>query len=168
MICGRLAPMALGLCFLSARVSGQAGSVTLSVPSAGVAFSAPTATDYIAGYIDNPNVLLFDGRIRGPANGAQFTGHIELCALGLNLGSGKPLADLLWRPSDLSLPFQSIQQTCTGATGSSKIIGRYVLLGNQGDRRFASGVIFRLALRWTDIAASYGTGLGLNAIITSP
>jgi len=160
--------LALGLALVSARASAQAGTLTLNISSAGVAFGVPTAADYMAGYIDNPNVLALDGRIRGPANGTQYTGHIELCALASDLGNGKPLGDLLWRPSDLSLPFQSIQQTCTGATGSNRIIGSYPLLGGQNDRRFASGVIFRLVLRWTDIASSYGVGLGFTAITTSP
>jgi len=167
-MCGRVVSIALGLAVAPLGASGQAGTVTLSIPSAGVAFGAPTAADYIAGYIENPNVLAFDGKIRGPANGTQYTGHVEVCALASNLGSGKPLADLLWRPNDLSLPFQSIQQTCTGAVGSTRIIGSYSLLGNQNDRRFVSGLILRLILRWTDVATSYGVGLGFNAIITSP
>jgi len=165
-MCGRIVSIALGLALLAARASGQAGTVTLNIASAGVAFGVPTAADYIAGYIENPNVLAFDGKIRGPTNGTLHTGHVELCALASDLGNGKPLADLLWRPSDLSLPFQSIQQTCTGTTGSNRIIGSYPSTQNGG--RFQNGVMFRLVLRWTDIASSYGVGLGFNAIITSP
>ena len=168
MMRSRVVVVVLGLGLCAARASSQAGTVTLNIGSAGIAFGVPTAADYIAGYIDNPNVLAFDGKIRGPANGTAYTGHIELCALALDLGNGKPLADLLWRPSDLSLPFQPIQQTCTGTTGSSRIIGTYALLGAQNERRFVSGVLFRLVLRWTDIASNYGVGLGFNSILTSP
>jgi len=168
MMRGRITSAVLGLALVAARASGQAGTVTLNIPSAGVAFGVPVAADYIVGYIENPNVLAFDGKIRGPANGTAYTGHIELCALASDLGNGKPLADLLWRPSDLSLPFQSIQQTCTGTPGSNRIIGTYALLGAQNERRFLSGVLFRLVLRWTDVASSYGVGLGFNAILTSP
>lgn len=143
-----------------------AANVSLSVPSAGTAFPAPTVTDYLNGYIDNPAVFTFSGVLKGPANGTAYYGHVEICALSADLGQGKPLADLLWRPSDLSKPYQPISQGCDGPLSSARLVGSYLLEKFQNQRNYSGGVIFRLLLRWTDSAASYGTPLGMTVSMT--
>lgn len=143
-------------------------NVTLTLLSAGTPFPTPTASDYLAGYIDNPVVLAFSGRLKGPANNLSFTGYVELCALGADLGNGKPLSDLEWRPADLSLPFQPVVNGCDGAVSASRLAGSYTLVKNQLERTFSGGILLRLRLHWTDAATSYGVPLGLTTSMTQP
>lgn len=150
-----------------ARAQGNA-SVTLTVASAGTAFPTPTAADYLAGYIDNPVTLAFSGQLKGPAGTQSFTGYVEVCALAADLGNGKALSDLQWRPADLSLPFQSVVLGCDGAVSTSRLVGSYTLAKSQSLRNFSGGIILRLTLRWTDSAASYGVALGFTTSMTQP
>lgn len=145
-----------------APASAQASSsVTLTVSSSGTAFPLPTLVDYNNGYIDNPVALTFTGTLRGPNNGTGYLGTVELCANGGELGSGKPLSDLLWRPSDLSAPFRPIIQGCEGVVSPARVVGTYALDKQVQQRSYSGGILFRLLLRWTDTADSYGTALGM-------
>lgn len=166
---GVLVALTLVTCLVVRTANAQNNAnVTLSVASAGTPFPVPAVSDYIAGYIDNPVTLAFNGVLKGPANGQTFTAHVEVCALGSTLGNGKSLSDLQWRPADLSLPFQPVVLGCDGAVSSARQVGSYVLVKNQLERKFADGILLRLVLRWTDTSASYGVPLAFTVSMTSP
>lgn len=160
-----LVAIAAGLLGLTPASAQASSSVSLTVSSPGTAFPLPTLVDYGNGYIDNPVALTFSGTLRGPNNGTGYLGTVELCAVGAELGGGKPLSDLLWRPSDLSAPFRPIIQGCEGAVNPARVVGTYLLDKQVQLRTYSGGVLLRLLLRWTDTADSYGTALGMAVSI---
>lgn len=146
--------------------AASAQNVQLTVSSAGTAFPTPTAADFAAGYVDNPVALAFTGRLRQGKNGRAYTAWVEVCANASTLGGGKALADLQWRPADLSAPFQSIVQGCTGAVSAARLVDAYPV--TTASTSFAGGVLFRMILRNTDAVQTYAVSLGVTASLTSP
>ena len=161
--------LVLVTCLVGRAASAQSSAnVTLTVSSAGTPFPLPSAADFQAGYIDNPVPLAFNGNLKGPANGNSYTSYVEVCALASTVGGGKSVADLLWRPSDLSAPFQPLVLNCDGPVSASRLAGSYTLAKNTLQRNFSGSILLRLVLRWTDTATSYGVPLGFTTSMTQP
>lgn len=157
---GALLGAVLGVLLLARDLRAQGG--TLSVSSVGVVFPTPTATDVANGFIDNPVSIAFTGILQDPGVSETVVGRVEICALAGTLGNGKALADLQWRPADLSLPFQSIVQGCDGAVSTTRTVGTFRLKKSGSSLNFSGGVLLRMTLRSGELATTYGVPLGFT------
>jgi hypothetical protein len=159
----------LAVAMLVAGASSLAAQrVTLTILTTGAAFPNPTVANYVAGYVDNPTPVTFRLRTNNWAGGsATATATVEICAVNANLTNGKALSDLKWRPTDLSKPYASILQGCTGAINPARTVvvqqmGKNVTWSN-------GSVIFEMVLTWaTDTGASYSNPIQFRVSVVTP
>jgi hypothetical protein len=137
------AAVSLALVLLASPLAAQKTSLTLA--SATVTFPAPTATDFINGFVDAPTGMTFT---INSTNGAQRTTTVSVRSISANLGGGKVIADLQWRRSDLAT-WNSI--TLTDAQVEQRIVV------NKGlNDPWSNTIFFRMLLHWTtDAPATY-------------
>src|SRR5689334_24311092 len=89
------AVIALG--FLATPLKAQNPKTDLTLGGATVTFPAPTATDYINGYVYSTTGVSYT---IDATNGAQsHTTTVSIRATSANLGGTKALSDLEWRRS---------------------------------------------------------------------
>src|SRR5580765_4393043 len=86
------AAVSLALVLFASPLAAQKTTVTLT--SAAVTFPAPTAADFINGFVDAPTGMTFT---INSVNGVQRTTTISIRSISANLGGGKAIADLEWR-----------------------------------------------------------------------
>jgi len=142
--CGVIsAAVSLALALFAFPLAAQKTTVTLA--SAAVTFPAPTAADFINGYVDAPTGMTFT---INSTNGPQRTTTISIRSISANLGGGKVIADLEWRRSDLAT-WNSI--TLTDAQVEQRIVV------NKGlNDPWSNTIFFRMLLNWTtDAPATY-------------
>ena len=137
------AAVALALVLFAFPLAAQ--KTNLALTSGAVTFPAPTAADYINGYVDAPTGMTFT---INSLNGAQRTTTISIRSISTNLGGGKATADLEWRRSDLAT-WNSI--TLTDAQVEQRIVV------NKGlNDPWSNTIFFRMLLNWTtDAPATY-------------
>lgn len=137
------AAVSLALVLFAFPLAAQKTNLTLT--SAAVTFPAPTAADYINGYVDAPTGMTFT---INSVNGAQRTTTVSIRSISANLGGGKVIADLEWRRSDLAT-WNSI--TLTDAQVEQRIVV------NKGlNDPWNNTIFFRMVLNWTtDAPATY-------------
>jgi len=137
------AAVSLALVLFASPLAAQKTTVTLT--SAAVTFPAPTAADFINGFVDAPTGMTFT---INSVNGVQRTTTISIRSISANLGGGKVIADLEWRRSDLAT-WNSI--TLTDAQVEQRIVVNKGLNDPWGNTIF-----FRMLLHWTtDAPATY-------------
>ena len=142
--CGIIsAAVSLALVLLASPLAAQKTTVTLT--SGAVTFPAPTAADFINGYVDAPTGMTFT---INSVNGVQRTTTVSIRSISANLGGGKVIADLEWRRSDLAT-WNSI--TLTDAQVEQRIVV------NKGlNDPWSNTIFFRMLLNWTtDAPATY-------------
>jgi hypothetical protein len=138
------AAVSLALVLFAFPLAAQKTTVTLA--SAAVTFPAPTAADFINGYVDAPTGMTFT---INAVNGAPRTTTVSIRSISANLGGGKVIADLQWRRSDLAT-WNSIALT------DAQIEQRVVVNKGLNDP-WSNTVFFRMLLNWTtDAPATYG------------
>src|SRR6266480_5330385 len=91
------AAIALGLVLLASPLTAQKTSLTLSGGT--ITFPAPTAADYVAGWINSTGGVTFTVAAQ---TGTSRTTTISIRSTSANLGNGKVIGDLQWRRSDLA------------------------------------------------------------------
>jgi hypothetical protein len=122
-----------------------AQKTTLTLASGAVTFPAPTAADYINGFVDAPTGMTFTVNSN---SGVQRTTTISIRSVSANLGGGKAIADLEWRRSDLAT-WNSI--TLTDAQVEQRIVVNKAL-----NDPWSNTIFFRMVLNWTtDAPATY-------------
>jgi hypothetical protein len=122
-----------------------AQKTTLTLASGAVTFPAPTAADYINGFVDAPTGMTFTVN---STSGVQRTTTISIRSISANLGGGKAIADLEWRRSDLAT-WNSI--TLTDAQVEQRIVINKAL-----NDPWSNTIFFRMVLNWTtDAPATY-------------
>lgn len=137
------AAVSLALVLFAFPLAAQKTTVTLT--SAAVTFPAPTAADYINGYVDAPTGMTFTVN---SLNGLQRTTTISIRSISANLGGGKAIADLEWRRSDLAT-WNSI--TLTDAQVEQRTVINKLL-----NDPWSNTIFFRMLLNWTtDAPATY-------------
>lgn len=162
----RAAMLALGFVAAVARSTAAAQTTTLTITSGSTTtFGQPALTDYVNGYIDGPTINFTVTVNGGPPSAPTHTVTVEICSTTPDLGSGKALSKLMWEPSDLSLPFQSITQGCTGAVQAVRTVATRTM--SKGSS-FSLGVKLRMMLDWTDTASSYGTTIAMTVNVSTP
>jgi len=137
------AAVSLALVLFAFPLAAQKTNLTLT--SAAVTFPAPTAADYINGYVDAPTGMTFT---INSTNGLQRTTTVSIRSISANLGGGKAIADLEWRRSDLAT-WNSITLT------DSQVEQRIVINKGLNDP-WSNTIFFRMVLNWTtDAPATY-------------
>jgi hypothetical protein len=137
------AAVSLALVLFAFPLAAQKTNLTLT--SGAVTFPAPTAADYINGYVDAPTGMTFT---INSTNGLQRTTTVSIRSLSANLGGGKAIADLEWRRSDLAT-WNSIALT------DAQVEQRIVINKGLNDP-WSNTIFFRMVLNWTtDAPATY-------------
>jgi hypothetical protein len=137
------AAVSLALVLLASPLAAQKTSLTLA--SATVTFPAPTAADYINGFVDAPTGMTFTVN---STQGASRTTTVSIRSISANLGGGKVLADLQWRRSDLA--------TWNSVTLTDTQIEQRVAVSKGLNDPWSNTVFFRMMLNWTtDAPATY-------------
>ena len=131
------------LCFAS-PVTAQ--STTLALSGNVITFPAPTATDYVNGYVCSTGVL-FTVDATSSSGQANVT-TVVIKSTSANLGNGKVLADLQWRRSDLA--------TWNTITLANVTVETRNQTFNGANDPWSNTIFFRMKLTWTtDAPAAY-------------
>lgn len=130
----------------------------LTVTGGTITFPAPTAADYIAGFVNSTTGATFT---INSLNGVARTTTITIRSTSADLGNGKPIADLQWRRSDLAT-WNSI--SLTDAQVEQRIVINKALNDPWGNTIF-----FRMALNWTsDPPGAYSANYQITLSQTVP
>jgi hypothetical protein len=138
-----IAAISLALGLLASPLAAQ--KTSLAVTGGTITFPAPTAADYIAGFIDSSTGAT---STINSQNGVQRTTTISIRATSASLGNGKLIGDLQWRRSDLAT-WNDV--TLTDAQVEQRIVINKVL-----NDPWSNTIFFRMLLNWTtDAPATY-------------
>lgn len=148
--------IALALVFTASPLVAQ--RTNLTVIGGAVTFPAPTATDYIAGFVNSLSGVSFTVNSQ---NGVQRTTTISIRSTTADLGNGKVIGDLQWRRSDLAT-WSSI--TLTDAQVEQRIVV------NKGlNDPWSNTIFFRVVLDWTsDAPGTYAANYQITLSQTVP
>ena len=147
------AAISLALALLASPLAAQNPKTTLILAGATITFPAPTATDYINGFVNSATGVTFT--IDATNGNQSHTTTVSIRASSASLGNGKVLADLQWRRSDLAI-WNSI--TSTNVQVEQRIQVRNVL-----NDPWTNTIFFRMLLKWTTDAPATYSG---NYVIT--
>ena len=137
------ASIAIALC----PFASGAQTTTLTLANGTVTFPAPTAADYVNGFVNAPTGVTFT---LDATKGASRTTTIAIRATSASLGNGKLIGDLQWRRSDLA-NWNDI--TVTDAQVEQRIVVRNTLTDP-----WSNTIFFRMKLSWTSDAPGTYSG----------
>lgn len=141
---------------LAAPVAAQKTTLTLSGGT--ITFPAPTAADYIVGWINSSNGVTFTVNAQ---NGASRTTTVLLRAISATLGNGKLIGDLQWRRADLA--------TWNSISVSDTQVEQRIVIRNGVNDPWTNTIFFRMVLNWTtDSPATYSADYQLTLAQTVP
>lgn len=150
--------LAIALVLFAVPLEAQATKTQLTLTGGIVTFPAPTATDYINGYVYSTTGVTYTVDAQ---NGLPRTTTVLLRATSANLGATKALADLEWRRSDLA-GWNAI--TSTDVQVEQKSVIRSVL-----NDPWSNTIFFRMKLSWTaDAPATYAANYQVTLSQTIP
>jgi hypothetical protein len=153
------AAISLALILLASPLSAQNPKTDLTVAGATITFAAPTATDFVNGYVDSPTGVTFT--VDATNGNEPHTTTVSIRSTSANLGNGKIIDDLQWRRSDLAT-WKSI--TLTDVQVDQKITIRNVL-----NDPWSNTIFFRMVLNWTtDAPATYTANYQITLSQTVP
>jgi hypothetical protein len=146
--------LALVLC--ASPVAAQKTILTLA--GTAVTFPAPTAADYVAGYVDAPTGMTFTLNAQ---TGTSRTTTVAIRSSSANLGGGKVIGDLQWRRSDLA--------TWNSITLTDAQVEQRIQVRNGSNDPWNNTIFFRLLLSWTtDAPATYTANYVITLSQTVP
>jgi hypothetical protein len=123
-----------------------------------ITFPAPTAADYIAGFVNSATGATFTLNAQ---TGTSRTTTVSIRSLSASLGNGKVIGDLQWRRSDLAT-WNSI--TLTDAQVEQRVQVRIGL-----NDPWSNTIFFRMVLTWTtDAPATYSGNYQITLSQTVP
>ena len=150
------AAISLGLVLCASPLAAQKTVLTLTGGT--INFNAPTAADYITGYVDSPTGVTFTVSAQ---TGTSRTTTVSVRSTSASLGGGKAIGELQWRRSDLAA-WNSI--TLTDAQVEQRIVVRGVL-----NDPWSNTIFFRMLLDWTtDPPATYSANYQITLSQTVP
>jgi hypothetical protein len=150
------AAFALALVAFSSPLLAQ--KTNLTVTGGTLIFPAPTAVDYVAGFVNSSGGVTFTVDAQ---NGGSRTTTILLRSNSANLGGGKVLSDLQWRRSDLAT-WNDV--TVTDAQVEQRIVVRGAL-----NDPWSNTIFFRMKLNWTsDPPGTYAANYQITLAQTVP
>ncbi len=150
------AAISLALALLANPLVAQ--KTTLTVSGGAVTFPAPTAADYIAGYVDAAGGVTFTVN---SVNGVQRTTTVSIRSTSASLGNGKVIGDLQWRRSDLA--------TWNSITLTDAQVEQRILINKALNDPWSNTIFFRMVLNWTsDAPATYTANYQITLSQTVP
>jgi len=150
------AAVLLALVFVASPLAAQKTSLT--VTGGTITFPAPTAADYIAGFVNSTTGATFTVAAQ---TGVSRTTTISIRSTSAGLGNGKVIGDLQWRRSDLAT-WNSI--TLTDAQVEQRVVVRSAL-----NDPWSNTIFFRMVLSWTsDAPATYSANYQITLSQTVP
>ncbi len=151
------AAILLALALVASPLAAQKTSLTLG--NGTVTFSAPTATDYINGFVDAATGVSYT--LNATQGNISHTTTVSIRSTSANLGGGKIIGDLQWRRSDLAT-WNSI--SLSDSQVEQKIMIRSVL-----NDPWSNTIFFRMILHWTtDAPATYSANYQITLSQTVP
>jgi len=150
------AAVSLALVLFASPLAAQKTSLTLA--SATVTFPAPTAADYINGFVDAATGVTFT---INSVNGVQRTTTVSVRSTSASLGGGKVIGDLEWRRSDLA--------TWNSVTLTDAQVEQRVVVNKGLNDPWGNTIFFRMILNWTtDAPATYTANYQITLSQTVP
>ena len=150
------AAVLLALALFASPIAAQ--KTTLSVTGGTVAFPAPTATDYIAGFIDASTGATFT---INSLNGLARTTTISIRSTSASLGGSKVIGDLQWRRSDLA--------TWNSITLTDAQVEQRIVINKGLNDPWGNTIFFRMLLGWiSDGPATYSANYQITLSQTVP
>jgi hypothetical protein len=150
------AAVLLALALFASPIAAQ--KTTLSVTGGTVAFPAPTAANYIAGFIDASTGTTFTVN---SVNGVPRTTTISVRSTSASLGTGKVIGDLQWRRSDLA--------TWNSITLTDAQVEQRIVINKGLNDPWSNTIFFRMLLSWTsDGPATYSANYQITLSQTVP
>lgn len=150
------AAVLLALALFASPIAAQ--KTTLSVTGGTVAFPAPTAADYIAGFIGASNGATFT---INSVNGLARTTTISIRSTSASLGGSKVIGDLQWRRSDLA--------TWNSITLTDAQVEQRIVINKGLNDPWSNTIFFRMLLNWTsDGPATYSANYQITLSQTVP
>jgi len=150
------AAVLLALALFASPIAAQ--KTTLSVTGGTVAFSAPTAADYVAGFVDASTGATFT---INSVNGLARTTTISIRSTSASLGGSKVIGDLQWRRSDLA--------TWNSITLTDAQVEQRIVINKGLNDPWGNTIFFRMLLSWTsDGPATYSANYQITLSQTVP
>jgi hypothetical protein len=150
------AAISLALALLASPLAAQKTNLTLSGGT--ITFPAPTAADYINGYVNSTTGVTFT---LDAQTGASRTTTVSIRSSSADLGNGKVLGDLQWRRSDLT-GWNAI------TLGDAQVEQR-IMVRNGSNDPWTNTIFFRMTLNWTtDAPATYSGNYVVTLAQTVP
>ena len=150
------AAVLLALALFASPLAAQ--KTTLSVTGGTVAFPAPTAADYIAGFLDASTGATFT---INSLNGLARTTTISIRSTSASLGGSKVIGDLEWRRSDLA--------TWNSITLTDAQVEQRIVINKGLNDPWGNTIFFRMLLNWTsDGPATYSANYQITLSQTVP
>jgi len=146
----------IALALVASPLAAQ--KTTLTVTGGTITFPAPTAADYIAGFVNSTGGATFT---INSVNGIQRTTTVTIRSTSANLGNGKVIGDLQWRRSDLA--------TWNSITLTDSQVEQRIVINKALNDPWSNTIFFRMALNWTtDAPATYTANYQLTLAQTVP
>jgi hypothetical protein len=156
----RIALLVGALALVASPLAAQGNPKTdLTLAGGTITFPAPTANDYVAGFVNSTSGVTFTV---DAANGNQsHTTTILIRAASASLGGGKVIGDLQWRRSDLT--------TWISITPTDAQVEQRVQVRNGLNDPWSNTIFFRMLLNWTtDAPATYSADYQITLSQTVP
>jgi hypothetical protein len=153
------AAISLALALLASPLAAQNPVTSLTLAGAVITFPAPTAADYINGFVNSATGVTFT--VNATAGNQSHTTTVAIRTSSANLGGGKLVADLQWRRSDLA--------TWNSITSTNVQVEQRVVVRNGTNDPWNNTIFFRLLVRWaTDPPATYSGNYVITLSQTVP
>ena len=147
---------AIALALFAAPLTAQ--KTTLTLAGGTITFPAPTAADYIAGFVNSTTGVTFTV---AATSGASRTTTISIRSTSASLGNGKVIGNLQWRRSDLS--------TWNNITLTDAQVEQRVVIDKGLNDPWSNTIFFRMILNWTtDAPATYSANYQITLSQTVP
>ena len=154
-----IATLVAALAFAATPAAAQNPRTDLTVAGGTITFPAPTANDYVAGFVNSTTGATFT--VDASAGNQSHTTTVSIRATSASLGGGKVIGDLQWRRSDLP--------TWTSITATNAQVEQRVQVRNGLNDPWSNTIFFRLLLNWTtDAPSTYSANYQITLSQTVP
>jgi hypothetical protein len=150
------AAIAFALAAAASPLAAQ--KTTLTLAGGTITFPAPTAADYIAGFVNSTTGVTFTV---SSVNGLTRTTTVSIRSTSASLGNGKVIGDLQWRRTDLA--------TWNSITLSDAQVEQRIVINKGLNDPWSNTIFFRMVLNWTtDAPATYSANYQITLSQTVP